>query len=210
MITIDCEQGTREWLEARVGLITASRCKDACDTLKNGQPSAKAMGYAAQVAMERVAGVSCDDVFVNFAMRRGTELEPEARVVYEAASGNLVQRAGIVLTDDRRFGYSTDGAVDDDGLIEIKCPLSPLVVVTMWRDQDLSNYQHQMQMGLWITGRKWIDFVMYDPRLAPVGKHKFIKRVRRDEDFIEKMEDDLMRFSRIVDDFEAALREPIE
>ena len=205
-IIVDCEQGTPEWHAARVGAITASRCKDACDTLKNGQPSAKALGYAAQVAMERVAGVSCDDTFVNFAMRRGTELEPAARSAYEAHTGNLVQPAGMVFTDDRWFGYSTDGFVEDDGAIEIKCPLSPLVVVSMWREQDLSDYMHQMQMGLWITGRQWVDFVMYDPRLAPVNKHKFIRRVRRDENFIERMEEDLMRFRRIVEGFEAALR----
>lgn len=206
MILIDCEQGAPEWLEARIGAVTASRCKDACDTLKNGQPSAKALGYAAQVAMERVAQVSCDDTFVNFAMRRGTELEPEARSAYEAHSGNIVQTAGIVFTDDRWFGYSTDGFVEDDGAIEIKCPLSPLVVVSMWRDKNLSEYMHQMQMGLWITGRKWIDFVMYDPRLARVGKSLFVQRVHRNEAFIERMEESLMRFRRTVDDFEAALR----
>lgn len=206
MIVVDCEQGTPEWHAARIGAVTASRCKDACDTLKGGQPSAKAMAYAAQVAMERVSGVSCDDTFVNFAMRRGTELEPEARSVYEAHSGNIVQPAGIVFTDDRWFGYSTDGFVEDDGAIEIKCPLSPLVVVSMWRDQDLEAYMHQMQMGLWITGRKWIDFIMYDPRLSSVRKHQFIRRVPRDEAFIEKMEDSLMRFMRVVEDFEAALR----
>lgn len=206
MIAIDCDQGTPEWLEARIGAVTASRCKDACDTLKNGQLSAKAMGYAAQVAMERVAQVSCDDTFVNFAMRRGTELEPEARKAYEAHSGNLVQPAGIVFTDDRWFGYSTDGFVEDDGAIEIKCPLSPLVVVSMWRDKNLAEYMHQMQMGLWITGRKWIDFVMYDPRLAKVGKSLFVQRVHRNEAFIEQMEESLIRFRRTVDDFESALR----
>ena len=186
-------------------MITASRCKDACDTLKNGAPSSKALGYAAQVAMEIVCGVSCDDTFVNFAMRRGTELEPLARRAYEVRSGNIVQRSGIALTDDRRFGYSTDGFVDEDGAIEIKCPLSPLVVVSMWRDGDLSDYMHQIQMGLWLTGRRWVDFCMFDPRLAPSGKDLYLRRVQRDEQFIENMEMKLLAFSRIVDDNVAAL-----
>lgn len=210
MIVIDCDQGTPEWLAARLGCVTASRCKDACDKLKSGAPSGKAIGYAAQVAMERVAGVQCDDTYVNFAMRRGTELEPLARSAYEAATGNWVQQAGIVKTDDHRHGYSTDGFIGDDGALEIKCPLSPLVVVKMWRDADLSDYVHQIQMGLWITGRHWLDFVMFDPRLAPVGKELFIKRVLRDEDFIGRMEDDLMTFMRMVDENEAALRRPLE
>lgn len=199
MIIVDCEQGTPEWFAARVGSITASRCKDACDRLKNGDPSAKALGYAAQVAMEIVCGVSCDDTYVNFAMRRGTELEPMARRVYEERTGNLLQRSGIALTDDRRFGYSTDGFVDEDGAIEIKCPLSPLVVVSMWRDGGLDEYTHQIQMGLWLTGRKWIDFVMFDPRLKPAGKELYLRRVQRDENFIEDMELKLLDFSRIVD-----------
>lgn len=206
MIFIDVEQGTPEWLSARIGSVTASRCRDACDKLKSGAPSQKAIAYAAQVAMERVAGVPCDDVFVNFAMRRGSELEPKARSAYEVRTGHLVQQSGIVKTDDNWFGYSTDGFINDDGAQEIKCPLSPLTVVRMWRDGDLSDYMHQMQMGLWITGRKWIDFVMYDPRLGPVGKDLYIRRVFRDEDFIGRMEDDLMSFKVMVDLNEAALR----
>ena len=209
MILIECTQGTPEWHEARLGVITASRARDACDKLKSGQPSKSALALAAQLAMETVAQVSCDDTYVNFAMKRGQDLEPHGRMAYEATTGNLVQESGIVLTDDRRMGYSTDGFVDAKGVIEIKCPNSPLVVVNMWKTQDLSDYMHQMQMGLWITGRHWIDFVMYDPRLEPVGKDLFIRRVERDEAFIEKMELDLLAFMRLVDENVAALRSEI-
>ena len=178
MILVPCEQGSPQWLSLRLGLVTASRCKDACERLKSGAPSQKAIAYAAQVAFERVTGTAADDTFVSFAMRRGTELEPMARIAYEAHTGNLIEEAGIAFTDDRRFGYSTDGYAADDGAI---CPLSALTVITVWRTRDLSEYMHQMQMGLWITGRQWIDFVMFDPRLKPVGKEFFIERVRRDE-----------------------------
>ena len=209
MIYVDCEQGTDEWHAARLAVTTASRAKDACDKLKNGEPSQKAIGYAAQVAMERVSCVSCDDVFVNFAMRRGTELEPIARSAYETHTGNMVEESGIYLTDDRLFGYSSDGVIGSDGLIEIKCPNSPLIVINMWRDGDLSDYMHQIQMGLWLTGRKWLDFVMFDPRLETVGKSLFIKHVTRDEAFIEKMEADLMRFTRLVDSYAAILNQSV-
>jgi putative phage-type endonuclease len=209
MITINCEQGSADWHAARLGVITASRAADACDKLKSGMWSQKALGYAAQVAMERVAQVACDDTFVNFAMRRGTELEPHARLAYEEVTGQLVQEAGIVLTDDSLFGYSTDGFVGHDGMVEIKCPLSPIIVVTMWKDHDIASYRHQIQMGLWLTGRKWCDFIMYDPRLAPVGKELFIEHIERDETFIEKLEGDLMAFAGLVSEYEAALRVPV-
>lgn len=207
MIIVNCEQGSAEWHAARLGVITASRAAEACERLKSGAFTSKAIGYAAQVAMERVTMQQCDDTFVNFAMRRGTELEPDARLAYEEHTGQLVQESGFVVTDDRLFGYSTDGLVGDDGLIEIKCPLSPLKVVTMWKDHDLSDYKHQIQMGLWLTSRKWCDFVMYDPRLSGVGKALFIQHVERDEAFIEKLEEDLMAFAGLVREYESALHE---
>ena len=206
MILIDAVQGSAEWLAARVGVITASRAKDACKMLKNGDPAEVAIAYAAQIALERVSGVRCDETFVNAAMRRGTELEPQARAAYEADTGILVLESGIVLTDDRVFGYSTDGLIGSDGLLEIKCPSSPRVVCSMWRDGDVSEYMHQIQMGMWITGRKWLDFVMYDQRLSCVGKSLFVKRIDRDETFIEQLEVGLMRCAQLADDFATALQ----
>ncbi|MCZ3114852.1 YqaJ viral recombinase family protein, partial [Acinetobacter baumannii] len=91
-------------------------------------------------------------------------------MAYEAATGLLAMESGVVLTDDRLFGYSTDGNVGADGLIEIKCLASAEAIVDMWRTRDMSEYMHQMQGGMWITGRKWCDFVMYCPQLAPIGK----------------------------------------
>lgn len=202
---IDHPQGSPEWLNARLGLITASRCKDACDTLKNGKYTQKALGYAAQVAMERATMTQCDDAFVNFAMRRGSELEPQARAAYEADTGNMAHEVGIYTDDDSLFGYSSDGLIGDDGLLEIKCPLSPLIVISMWRDDDVSEYMHQIQFGIWLTGRKWLDFVMFDPRLDPVGKALYQKRIDRDEAFIETMESALLKFAALVSDFERVL-----
>jgi putative phage-type endonuclease len=207
MKLIVCQQGTPEWHAARLGVITASRAADACGRLKSGGFTSSAVAYAAQVAMERATLVPCDDTFVNYAMRRGSDLEPAARLAYEEHTGQLVQESGFVVTDDDLFGYSTDGIVGDDGLIEIKAPLSPLKVVTMWKDHDISEYRHQIQMGLWLTDRQWCDFVMYDPRLATVGKALFIQHVERDQKFIDKMEEDLLAFAALVREYEGALHE---
>lgn len=200
MIVLTVTQGTPEWHQARMGAITASRCKDACDRLKNGAWSQKAIGYAAQIAMERATGESYDDTFVTYAMRRGSELEPEARRAYELETGRVALESGIVLTDDMAFGYSTDGFVGDDGMIEIKCPQSANVVLSLLETGDLDDYMHQIQMGLWITGRKWVDFIMFDPRARSIGKELFLKRVDRDESFIEPMESQLIEFKSGVEE----------
>ncbi len=207
MIFVNAAQQSPEWFQARVGVITASKFKDACDKLKSGKPSSKALLYASQVAMERVTGKSCDEQFVTWQMRQGTEREPMARLEYESRTGNLASESGIILSDDRMFGYSSDGYVGDDGLIEIKSLASAERIISMWRDRDFSDYQHQIFGGLWLSGRKWADFVMYAPDLEVVGKHLFYQRIQRDDDFIEKMERDLIEFSYLVAENEQVLRQ---
>lgn len=206
MIFIDCEQGSESWHAARCGVITASKYRDAIETTAKGLPTAKSTLYAAQVAIERISGQPCDEVFNSWQMKRGSELEPFARMAYEADTGNLASESGVVLTDDRLFGYSTDGSIEEDGIIEIKCLASAIGIIDMWRDGDMSEYMHQMQGGMWITGRKWCDFVMYCPQLERIGKQIFRRRVMRDDNFIDQMVEDLMKFSAKVSANEAILR----
>lgn len=209
MILIECQQGSPEWLAARVGCITASRFRDALNCKKDGTPDAKSIAYAAQVAVERVSGLSSDEHFLSWQMRRGVELEPMARLEFETRTGLLVQESGVALTDDRLFGYSTDGFIGQDGCIEIKCVVSAEKLIALWRDSDLSEYIHQIQGGLWLTGRRWCKFVLYAPQLATVGKDLMIRHVERDEDFIEKLELDLLAFANRVAENEAVLRNPL-
>ncbi|HVM91351.1 MAG TPA: YqaJ viral recombinase family protein [Terriglobales bacterium] len=206
-VWIECAQGTDEWKAARCGVITASKFKDACDKLKSGKPSAKANTYAAQVAMERVTGKPSDEQFVTWQMKQGTEREPMARLEYESLTGNLASESGIVLTDDRLFGYSSDGYVGDDGIIEIKSLASAEKIIEIWRNHNPEDYMHQIQGGLWITGRKWADFIMYVPELESVGKQLYYQRIERDESFIGQLEVDLMQFASTVSELEAVLRQ---
>lgn len=206
MIFIDCVQGEEAWHSARCGVITASKFRDAIETTLKGKPTAKSSLYAAQVSLERISRSPCDEIFNSWQMKRGQELEPLARIEYEARTGNMASESGVVLTDDRLFGYSTDGYIEDDGIIEIKCLASAIGVLEMWRDGDLSEYMHQIQGGMWITGRKHCDFVMYAPQLESIGKQLFLKRVERDDNFIDEMVEKLMVFSRIVDENEEILK----
>lgn len=208
-ILIECQQGTPEWFAARAGVITASKFADAVGKLKNGNPSQASKDYAYKVAVEIIYGETTEDTFQTYEMRRGSELEPMARMVYERATGHLAEESGLVLTEDKRFGYSTDGFIDSDGMVEIKCPNSARKIVEIWEGGDLSEYMHQIQGGMWITGRTWCDFIMYAPQLASVDKQLFVKRIARDDDFIEQMEIDLMQFKAQVDQHVENLRRKV-
>lgn len=165
------------------------------------QPSDTARRYAADLAIERVSGQTFGIPPSTWLLNRGHELERLARMAYEDKHASFVTEAGICVLDSGPFGYSSDGLVDDDGLIEIKAPIDGSKIVQMWQTGDVSEYIHQMQGGLWITGRKWCDFIMYVPDLAAAGKDLFVKRIYRDEDFIEDMVRNLARFNAMADEF---------
>lgn len=205
-------QGSEAWLMDRAGKITASRYKDARDRLKPakgetlGKPSAKCCAYAAQVAVERIAQRPIDKAFQNWQMREGQEQEPHARNAYDVETGNVVQEVGSIATDDDLFLYSPDGLIGDDGLLEIKTLLSADVILRVIGDGDLSEYMDQCMGGLWLTGRKWIDLVLWAPALEPIGRQLTIHRITRDEAAIEALEADLIAFAAMVRAAEAKLR----
>jgi exodeoxyribonuclease (lambda-induced) len=213
---IECQQGTPEWFASRVGKITASCFADAISTCSRksgardvGDPTAVAERYAADLAIERISGQPHGEPPKAWVLERGHEMETHARRFYEGRTGSYVTEAGICLTDDEIFGYSTDGLVDDDGLIEIKAPIDSTKILAMWATGDTSEYDHQMQGGMWITGRKWCDFIMYVPDLASIGKDLYVKRVFRDDAFIDAMVEGLARFDRMVGGFVDVLRGPM-
>ena len=204
---LKCEQGSPEWLAARAGVITASMFRVALETYKGSdKPQAGSVKYAHEVAIGRISGMPLDDGYNSWQMKRGTNEEPFGREEYEIDHGVLVEEAGICFTDCGKFGYSTDGLVGDDGLIEIKSVVAAVKLVELWTTGDLSEWMHQIQGGLWITGRAWCDFICWAPQLRSVDKHLFVKRVARDEDFINKLELDLCAFEARVSAIEADLR----
>lgn len=201
---LQLDQGSEEWLTARRGKITGSRFKDARDKLKGGQPSKACLGYAMDVARERIGG-SAPPKFQSAAMRTGTEQEPFARAMYEARTGHMVDEAGFYLSDDAVFGLSPDGLIDDDGVLEIKTMVSSDTLFTAVADGDLSAYMDQCLGYLWLLGRQWVDLVLWAPDLDLMVIH----RINRDEDAIEKLESDLMAFARMVAQYETTLRDAI-
>ena len=214
---IECPQGTPEWHAARAGKITAScfadaisRCTRKSGARDVGDPTVVAERYAADLAIERISGQPHGEPPKAWVLERGHQMEAAARMHYEARTGSFVTEAGICVTDDGVFGYSSDGLVDDDGLIEIKAPIDSAKILMIWATGDTAEYEHQMQGGMWITGRKWCDFIMYVPDLAAVGKDLFVKRIERDDVFIDLMVDRLAEFDKLVGKYADVLRSAID
>lgn len=173
-----------------------------------GDFSEVAKNYAFCVAVERIRGTPLDEGFETWAMKRGHEMEPAARQEHENQTGLIVQRAGFVLTDDEVFGASADGLIDHNGGSEYKCLVSPETLRTVLLDNDISDYIDQVQGCMWITGREWWHFAMYCPALEPIGKQLYLREIRRDDDYIEAMERDLLEFKALVDKYHAKLLQP--
>lgn len=197
-------QGSESWFRDRCGAITASMFAEARKRLKSGANkgdfSQSAKDYAFKLAVERISGQLLDDPqFDPWQARRGRELEPEARLHYEERREVLVEQTGLALTEDRLFGASVDGLVDEDGSVEIKCFLAPAKLAAILLDGEIGDCKDQIQGGMWITGRKWTDFVLYCPALKCIDKDVKIIRVDRDDDYIAELERDLMAFNGLVD-----------
>lgn len=211
MILINCEQGSQEWHEGRAGVITASMFKSVRERLKSGPNKGdfkkEAKQYAFRLAIERISGeLLSEDKFETWEMRRGRELEPEARLEHEEAKGVLVTQVGLALTDDRKFGASLDGIIGDEGMSEYKCFVSPDSLMSIIIENDISSCIDQVQGGMWVTGRKWAHFVLYCPALRAVDKHLKIIEVERDDNYIEQMETDLLEFNLLVEEYVSFLR----
>jgi len=207
VIVYNSPQGTEAWLSERRGVITGSRFKDCRDRLKNGDLSSKARLYAMDVARERIGG-QAQQVYVTAAMRFGTEQEPKAREHYELTCGELVDGAGFICTDDRKFGCSVDGLVGADGLIEIKTMVSSDTLFKAVVDGDISEYVDQVNGAMWLLGRRWCDLILWAPDL-PEGGQMTVHRIVRDDDEVNRLEADLLTFERIVSQYEAKLAERI-
>tara|TARA_R110000751_G_scaffold297102_2_gene406552 strand:+ start:2318 stop:2917 length:600 start_codon:yes stop_codon:yes gene_type:complete len=180
MIILDHEQGTEEWLAARLGKPSASGFSKLITV--TGKPSTSAVGYINQLIAERFIGQS-EPFYVNDHMARGTELEPEAREAYEFITEKTVTEYGFILDDSKEFGCSPDGLVETDGGLEIKCPAATTMVKYLRDPQALVKaYYQQIQGCLWITDSQWWDAFAYHPEMPHV-----LVRVERDEEFINKL-----------------------
>ncbi len=172
----EIEQQSPEWFNVRKLKATASHataignCGKGLDT------------YVLEIVAEYLSSADKEQ-FSNKHTDRGNELEPQARAIYELTTGKDVKQVGFIEHNDY-VGCSPDGLIDDDGGLEIKCIDDVGYLKMLLGEEISSDYQWQIQMNLLITGRKWWDFVAYNPNFK---QSIIIKRVVPDKDKQEKL-----------------------
>lgn len=190
------EQRTQEWFEARLGKATASNFAAIMAKGRNGYELAARKNYRAQLVSERLTETK-DESYSSAAMQWGVDTEETARLRYELRTGNEVTECGFYAHDKLLAGASPDGLIGDDGLVEIKCPNSATHIETLKKQNIPEQYKWQVLGQLWITGRKWCDFVSFDPRM-PANAQVFITRIERDDEAINELESEVTTFLREV------------
>lgn len=201
-------QGSDEWKAARLGKVTASRVADVIARTKTGFGASRA-NYMAELIAERLTGTP-NESYVNATMQWGTDHEPAARAAYEWYADVTVEQVAIV--EHPRVAMSAaspDGLVGTDGLLEIKCPNTSTHIETLLGGKVPEKYITQMQWQMACTGRKWCDFVSFDPRL-PESMRVFCVRVLRDEKLIGELERDVEAFLAQLEEKVEALRAKYE
>ena len=195
----NCEQNSPEWYELRRGLITASMFKTVMAQGKTkGTDSKSRREYMLKLMGERLTG---DPMYMyqNDHMERGKEMEAEARDMYAFMTDLEPKPIGFIK--NHGVGCSPDSMIGDDGMLEIKTKLAHLQLEVLLAGKLPTEHVAQVQGQLWVTCRRWCDFVSYCPRLP-----LFKIRVYRDETYIESI-------AKAVDLFEremATLMEAIQ
>lgn len=197
------EQRSEEWFQARLGKVTASRVADVLAKIKTGE-SASRRNYKIQLVSERLTGEK-QETYINQAMQDGIEREFYARERYVQQHGE-VEEVGFIQHPTLEAGASPDGLVGDDGLIEIKCPLGTTHTETLMTQEVPSKYIPQIQFQLLCTGRKWCDFISYNP-MFPEHLQLFVKRVDADPVYQKELEVEVGKFLDEVNDVINKLKE---
>lgn len=201
----DLMQGTDEWHDVRRGIVTASTVGKLI-TLKTLQPASntESRSLTTLLAAERITGWT-DPTYMSDDMMRGVEDEPIARDKY-AEHYEPVTEVGFMVEDrwGWRLGYSPDGLVGTEGLIEIKSRRSKTQLATILADEVPSENMAQLQCGLLVSGRQWIDYVSYAG-----GMPLFVKRVFRDQKWFDAIIAAVNQFEDNVADMIATYEQSI-
>lgn len=171
------------WLSARVGKLTASRMNDAMAILKNGAPAAARSQYMRELLAERLTGLSMPH-FVTEAMMWGTEHEDEAVDTFVERYPQY--RVSLSRFYDHpsldNFGATPDREINDDGLLEVKCPTTGTFLEWVLAGVVPEQHKKQMTAQLLCTGKKWCGFIAYDPRIKDEKRRLFVRKYEPTEE----------------------------
>lgn len=192
----ELEQGSDEWLAARCGILTASVIGQLITPAKiQLSRSDTARALMETLLAERITG-HVEPIIPSADMERGTLDEPYARDLYAEHTGHDVTEVGFMVRHDEdwRLGYSPDGLVGETGLLEIKSRKPKIHLRTILDDKVPAANMAQLQAGLYVTGRDWIDYVSYSG-----GWPLYIKRVHPDEQWFTAIEDAVAAYETFAD-----------
>ena len=182
-------QGTDEWFNARCGIVTASTVGKLLTPTGKPANNETARTLRARLVTERYTG-HIEHTPQTFAMWRGTMDEPLARDLYSTHYAPVTEIGFMTRRDgDAYGGYSPDGLVGDDGLIEIKSKTPHTHIATLLSGTVPAMHMAQLQMGLWVSGRDWIDYVQFSG-----GLPLFVARVHPDIVWLDAIEAVLSAF----------------
>lgn len=173
MITIhNVEQGSEKWMEERRGILTASEIKHILTPTLKIADNEKTRSHIWELLAQRISGY-VEPAYISDDMLRGISEEILAKELYTEKYAPITE-VGFITNDKYgfRIGYSPDALVGDDGLIECKSRRQKFQVETIVGGEVPQEYMLQLQTGLLVTERKWIDFVSYCG-----GLPMFVKRV---------------------------------
>lgn len=193
MIILDFDQRSGEWVQARLGVPSASNFHRILTP--GGKPSGQKEAYLWELIGERMSGIPKDS-YVSQAMKRGIETEESARLAYEIVKGVEVQQVGFCFfNEDRKFGSSPDGLVNLNGGIEIKFAEPHVFAKRVHEERhggwNITEFKPQVQGNLLVTSRQWWDLVTFNPSCDPPI---LIKRMHRDSEYLAALSVELREF----------------
>lgn len=175
MITLDLKQGSTEWNQARLGVLTASEADAILTPTFKARDGQGVETYLFKKLSEKVLGYAVE-MGGSFHTDQGHVVETIARPWFAFTYDKNVRTAGFCTTDDGRCGCSPDGLLDDGSGMEIKSPSGPVHLKYYFGNALPAEHAVQVHFSMWVTGAPYWTFVSYHRELPPL-----VVRVDRDE-----------------------------
>lgn len=189
------------WLSARCGKLTASRMADAMSFLKNGQPTSARRRLMFELLAERMTGDSVPHV-VTDAMQHGLDFEAEAVDVFVARYPSYSVKTSRFYEHPtiENFGATPDREIGEDGLLEVKCPTSMRYLEWVMGGEVPEEHKPQMAAQLLCSGKSWVGFIAYDPRIREEERRLFMRKFQPEPEYLVKVQEAAVQFLAELDD----------
>lgn len=208
----DIEQGSKEWRDLKLGIMSASRAATIMASGKGGGESITRRKLMYQLAGEIITGLPAE-TYRNSEMDRGLAMEAEAINYYAGQTFEPITRVGFVkrTVATRGFGQSfvvgcsPDALVGTNGIVQVKT-LKPELLIEAWNKGAAGyppEHRAQQQFEIWVLGREWNDLQLFYSGMPVAPKF----RIERDDAYIDGLSNECERFSWELQQLVAKLRE---